>query len=59
MSKIKTFRGRLLNDTQERIYLSGGEADKGYRITKFQVMGINENTDYEATVQIFKQNKLH
>tara|TARA_Y100001963_G_C6560512_1_gene344078 strand:- start:179 stop:613 length:435 start_codon:yes stop_codon:yes gene_type:complete len=57
MSKIKTFRGRLLNDTQERIYLAGGEADKGYRITKFQVMGINENTDYEATVQIFKQKQ--
>ena len=57
MSTTKTFRGRLTNDTQDRIYLAGGQDDIGYRITKFQIMGINENTDYEGTVQIFKQKQ--
>ena len=38
MSKIKTFRG-LLNDLQQdRIYLAGGEVDKGYKITKFELI---------------------
>ena len=54
MSKIKTFRGKLLNDTQERIYLAGDESDQGYKITKFQLMGVNEYTDYEVAIQLFK-----
>ncbi len=54
MGKIKTFRGKLLNETMDRISLQGGDSDKGYRIVKFQVMGQNENTDYETSVQIFK-----
>ena len=54
MSKIKTLRGKLLNDSQEKIYLAGDESDQGYKITKFQLMGVNENTDYEVTIQIFK-----
>ena len=53
--KIKTFRGKLLNETMDRISLHGGDSDTGYRIVKFQVMGQNENTDYETSVQIFKQ----
>ena len=42
MSTTKTFRGRLTNNTQEQIHLAGGRDDIGYRITKFQIMGINE-----------------
>ena len=38
MSKIKTFKG-LLNDLQQdRIYLAGGEVDKGYKISKFELI---------------------
>ena len=39
MSKIKTFRGLLSNLGQDRIYLAGGDSDKGYRIVKFDIIG--------------------
>jgi len=51
---IKTFRGLLQDGGQEQIYLHGGDPAQGYRIVKFQVMGVNENVDYETVVQIFK-----
>ena len=54
MSKIKTFRGKLIDHTMDRISLQGGESDIGYRLVKFQVMGKDENQDYETTIQIFK-----
>ena len=56
MSKMKTFRGKLEDHTQHRIHLSGGNPDFGYRIVKFQVIGKNEDTDYETAVQIFKSD---
>ena len=51
---IKTFRGKLTNDTEQTIRLSTKKGKIGYRIKKFQVMGINENVDYETVVQIYK-----
>lgn len=51
---IKTFRGLLANDTEETIRLSTNNGSTGYRIVKFQVMGINEDKNYETVVQINK-----
>ena len=51
---IKTFRGLLANDTEDIIVLHSNSGETGYRIVKFQVMGINEDKNYETVVQINK-----
>ena len=51
--KVKTFRGLIADDTQVRIRLGTNDGLTGYKINKFQLIGINENKDYEATVQVF------
>ena len=51
---IKTFRGRIANDTQDTIVLHTNDGSTGYRIVKFQLMGLTENLDYETSVQIYK-----
>ena len=53
----KSFRGLLANDSQEQIRLSTNNGLTGYKIVKFQVIGINENVDYETVVQIFTKNQ--
>lgn len=50
---IKTFRGLLADGTQDQIRLEHRDGKVGYRIKKFQVMGITENENYEASVKIF------
>ena len=54
---IKTFRGLIANDTQVRIRLGTNQGLIGYKIKKFELIGINENTDYETTVKIFTQKQ--
>jgi len=51
---IKTFRGLIANGGQDTIVLHTNDGSTGYRITKFQVMGPNANTDIEAVIQIWK-----
>ena len=51
---IKSFRGKISHNTQETIPLSTNNGAIGYKIVKFQVMGINENTPYENTLKVFK-----
>ena len=52
---IKAFRGVLADGGQDRIYLAGGESNKGYRIVKFQIFSSAPGTtNAEALVQIFK-----
>tara|TARA_R100000808_G_scaffold19288_1_gene41928 strand:- start:1239 stop:1682 length:444 start_codon:yes stop_codon:yes gene_type:complete len=53
MSKIKSFRGMLANETQARIHVSGGKDDIGYRIHKFQIMANQSMSDYEITAKIY------
>jgi hypothetical protein len=50
---IKSFRGKLAKGTQQTISLHTNDGSTGYRIKKFQIMGITENETYEATIQIF------
>ena len=54
---IKTFRGKLADDTQDTIVLHTNDGSIGYRIVKFQVLGINEDVNYETAVQIFKTSQ--
>ena len=52
--KIKTFRGKLADNAQDQIYLSGGESDEGYRIHKFQIFQAPPGVgDVENVLQIF------
>tara|TARA_Y100001938_G_C7880145_1_gene324600 strand:- start:86 stop:523 length:438 start_codon:yes stop_codon:yes gene_type:complete len=52
---IKTFKGLIANATQHKISLSGGEEDKGFRISEFHVMPNKPITNsQEALVQIWK-----
>ena len=51
---IKSFRGKMSNNTIDTISLHTNDGSVGYRIVKFQLMGINENTPYENTMKIYK-----
>jgi len=51
---IKTFRGLLADDGQDRIRLSTIKGKVGYRIAKFQLMGPDESETAEASVKIYK-----
>ena len=53
---IKTYRGLLADDGQDRIRLSTIKGKVGYRIVKFQVMGPNANTNLEHVVKIYKKS---
>jgi hypothetical protein len=56
---IKSFRGMLFNNAantgdQNRIRLSTQDGMRGFRVVKFQAMGITENEVYEATIKLYK-----
>ena len=53
----KSFRGLISNDSQVRIRLSTNDGLTGYKVVKFQLIGLNENTDYETVVQIFTRKQ--
>jgi hypothetical protein len=54
MSKIKTFRGLLADNGQERIRIQHNDGKTGYQIKKFQIMPEEYGgTSNEHTVQIY------
>jgi len=50
---IKTFRGSMADGAQDAIVLHTNDGSTGYRIVKFEIMGITENENYEASVKIY------
>jgi len=54
---VKTFRGLMADGGQDRIRLSTIKGKMGYRIVKFQVMGQDSSTSYEAVCKIFKETQ--
>ena len=55
MGKIKSFRGILGDNEQQRIHLAGGDSDTGYKIHKLQ--GITKEpfqTDGEHVIKVYK-----
>jgi hypothetical protein len=55
---IKTFRGLIVDNTQDTIVLHTNDGSTGYRIVKFEIMPNNPFTqDYESFVQIFKTSQ--
>ena len=53
---IKTFRGKIADDTQDTIVLHTNDGSTGYRIVKFQAMTAENptSTSIEATIAIYK-----
>ena len=49
---IKSFRGKLADNTQETIVLHTNNGSTGYRIKKFEVMQSTDD-DIEATLKIY------
>ena len=55
---IKTFRGKLANDTQDTISLHTNDGSIGYRIVKFQVIAeLPGSTSYEQVLKIYKTSQ--
>ena len=55
MGIIKTFRGKLTDCGQDKIYLAGVEPDIGYRLIKFQMINdIPGTLDFENVLKIYK-----
>jgi hypothetical protein len=55
---VKTFRGQLADDGQERIRLSTIKGKVGYRIIKFQLIGDDPQTHrQESVVKIYKEEQ--
>jgi len=50
---IKTFRSRLESGAQQRIRLQTIAGKVGYRIKKFQLLGVSENQTTEGSCKIF------
>ena len=52
---IKTFRGKLKDQEQQKIRLSTKKGKIGYRIVKFEIIGVGPGTNnVESVVKIFK-----
>jgi len=51
---IKTFRGKMIDGAQDTIVLHTNDGSTGYRIVKFQVMGPDNNTNFEHVIKIYK-----
>jgi len=54
MSRIISFKGRLDSGDIENIPLHTQNGSIGYKITKFQIIGVSENQTSEGTCKIFK-----
>jgi len=50
---IKTFRGLMTDGSIDTISLHTIDGSTGYRIVKFDIMGVTENENYEASIKIF------
>ena len=51
---IKSFRGKLADDTQQTIALHTNNGATGYKIVKFEVMSPDANSNVEAVLKIYK-----
>ena len=58
MGKIKSFKGKLQDGTQDRIYLAGGDNDKGFKIHKLQVVPSQPfNRTQESVVKVYMEKQ--
>jgi len=50
---IKTFRGRMVDDTQDAISLHTNDGSMGYRILKMQMLPTHASKDIEGVIKIY------
>ena len=53
MSRIVSFRSRMVDSTIDTISLHTTDGSTGYRIVKFELMPIDSDEDVEASVKVF------
>ena len=54
MSKIKSYKGLMADDTQETIPLHTNDGSTGYRIVKFQAMAADTAKLQQSVLKIYK-----
>ena len=57
MARIISFKGKIADSIQETIPLQTNDGKTGYRIIKFQLLGLSENLEYETAVKIYKTDQ--
>ena len=50
---MKSFRGRLADDSKDTIPLSTNNGSIGYRVTKFIAMGTDANSNTESVMKLY------
>ena len=50
---IKTFRGRMVNDTQDTIVLHTNDGSMGYRVRKMEMLPTHASKDIEGVIKIY------
>ncbi len=55
--KLKSFRGKLQDNTTDRIYLAGGQPGEGYRIKKFQCIADGFGNS-EMVIKIYSKKPI-
>tara|TARA_R100001086_G_scaffold184952_1_gene103396 strand:+ start:1442 stop:1876 length:435 start_codon:yes stop_codon:yes gene_type:complete len=50
---IKSFRAKIADNTTDTIVLHTNDGSTGYKITKFEIMGIDGNTNIEGVMKIY------
>ena len=50
---IKSFRGRLKSDGQEKIHLSTNDGRTGYKIRKLEAMPVTPDASHESVIKVF------
>lgn len=53
MSRIISFKKRMADSTQDRIFLATNDGLTGYTINKFELLPIDADEDVESVVKIF------
>ena len=55
----KSFKRMLINGAQDKIYLSGGESDIGYRITKLSLISKTPGAvaETEGVIKVFREKQ--
>ena len=55
--KVHSFRGLLADGGEDKISIQGSVGAIAWRITKFEVMGPDANTNIESTVKIYREGQ--
>ena len=55
----KSFKGMLINGAQDKIYLSGGESNIGYRIIKLSLISKTPGAvaETEGVIKVFREKQ--